>query len=657
MDKLFSSVQNFFQSVTTNDRYADIHSNSSDTYGRRTMSGGFGPNAPLTADDGSDPARGGHNPYGSYSSNHSSRNGSSTNLASGSNSSLNRVPYTPGMRSAQTNSAGGSQGHSGIPLQDYNDGAPPPPPPSLSWKRIDRYLELAYPELADQLEDPVTIKDLNEFESDLGFSLPNDVRDSFLVHDGQERGSKPTGAIFGITLLDLEAVAAEWENWKNTAIKVGNLAKAAQANKSQQQSQFNRGGPSSDQSPPGPSNRHPGSKPSPIRGARNLTWLDYQESIPEGAIQKVYAHPAWIPLATDYLGNNIAVDLAPGPNGKWGQVILFGREFDRKFVVASSWAAFLMLFADDLENGRHLVEDETEDGVFLFRAPNGITIPYFDVLKSKTERKYKHQLRQQQQREQAKRQANSQQHGNHPYGAYRQSNNPAPAGSRSPVTGPGRNVSSGFRPQNGRPSPTSATTGGGISGPAGRRVSGEGKLISPISSSSHLPSIGLNKQSNSPSISLTSPLSSTAAASLSTDDALDKHQNTISEEPETASKDVPTSLSGKEEPGTDKDTETKPADPKDTEKDVDTSSTPAATETVKGEPKSTGSKETKPATSATETVLDKKDSEAVKDEPADSTKKADEIEHNKHSHEIQIKDDESEDEVDLLKEDLTEVAI
>lgn len=706
MDKLFSSVQNFFQSVTSNDRYADIDSNkNSAAYARRTVSGGFGPSAPLTVDDGSDLSQGSHNPYGSYSSNPSSRNGSSTNLASASNSSLNRAPYIPGMRSARIGSSGGAQGHNNIPLQDYDDGAPPPPPPSLSWKRIDRYLELAYPELADQLEDPVTVKDLNQFETDLGFALPSDVRDSFLVHDGQERGGRPTGVIFGITLLDLEAVAAEWENWKNTAIKVGNLAKAAQANKlqQQQQSQFVRAGPSSAQSPPGPSRRPPGSKPSSFRGAGNLTWLDYQESIPEGAIQKVYAHPAWIPLATDYLGNNIAVDLAPGPNGKWGQVILFGREFDRKFVVASSWAAFLMLFADDLENGRHLVEDETEDGVFLFRAPNGITIPYFDVLKSKTERKYKSQVKQQQQREQLKKQANAQptqhQQGSHPYGMYRDHSNPNLPGSGSPkhpsgspVTGPGRNVSSGFR-QNGR-SP-SGSANNGIPGPAGRNVSGEGKLISPLSSSAHLPSAGLTKQNTSPSAPLASPLSASTLASELTTDKPDVHEETIVEEPETISKDTKPSQSKTDEPVSEKIIEPKKQDTKETLSDKSDAAKDEPKDTTPASPKASSTTDTpaspttpastlkvakdesKPATveepssKPTTKTQDSEtkettatDSPAAAEEPLAAGKetvgaesKKDAVSEKPVTHEIQIKDDDSEDEVDLLKDELTEVAI
>ncbi|KAA8912656.1 hypothetical protein TRICI_003419 [Trichomonascus ciferrii] len=355
MNKFLSSVQSFIHSVTTNDHYASYES----TYKARTHES-----------LNQDPA---------YSPDESSRvvgnlgNGSSSSLdrlqqQNGSTSSLNRVPYTPGLRSQQI-------GNGGIPLQDYADGAPPPPAAALSWKRIDRWIETNYPELYDQLSYEVTAADLNELEADLDCTLPLDVRDSYMVHDGQERGGKPTGLFFGITLLDLEGIAEEWGHWKNTAIRLNNVMK--------QQQQGHSG--------PGTS-RQPQQQPPAGRGS---SWLYRQESVPEGAIQKVYAHPGWIPLAKDFEGNNIGIDLAPGPRGRWGQVIIFGREFDRKYVVAPSWGAFLNTFADDLENGDHYIDDDLDNAALLFRAPNGKIIPYFDVLRSRVDRTIRQQKRQQ----------------------------------------------------------------------------------------------------------------------------------------------------------------------------------------------------------------------------------------------------------------------
>lgn len=452
MNNFFNNVQNFFHSVTTNDRYAtsgtSTNRNASSSYARRTVSGGYGPAAPLTSDDGtlyrSPISEEGsttnlNNPYYN-SSNPSSRNNSTTNLSS---TSLNRAPYTPGMRSSHV-------GNGNIPLQDYSaDGAPPPPAPALSWKRIDRWLEANYPELSEEISDEATSLDLNELEADLDCTLPLDVRDSFLIHDGQERGGRPCGLFFGLTLLDLESVSEEWTHWKNTAIKISNMTKAYHAN----QRAANAPGTSSSHSGPSSSPRR---APRPAGNANgNLSWLDNQESVPENAIQRVYAHPGWIPLISDFLGNNIGVDLSPGPKGRWGQVILFGREYDRKYVVAPSWAAFLMTFADDLENGNHYIFDETENGELSFRAGNGRLIPYFDVLKSRAERSNRQNRPPQQPRQ--------------PHPQRMPGRTPIPTGSAAPA---GRNVSnSGAK----KPAP-------GLK---------EARLISPMNSSTNLPSAGL----------------------------------------------------------------------------------------------------------------------------------------------------------------------
>lgn len=121
-----------------------------------------------------------------------------------------------------------------------------------------------------------------------------------------------------------------------------------------------------------------------------------QKSIPPNAVEPVYAHPAWIPLISDNAGNHIGVDLAPGPNGKYAQVITFGRDFDTKFVVAGNWGEFLLLFANDLEAGNwYLVDDNDDylsgDGELVFRdkKSNGPIQDYFEVLKRRAWVKYK----------------------------------------------------------------------------------------------------------------------------------------------------------------------------------------------------------------------------------------------------------------------------
>jgi cell wall assembly regulator SMI1 len=190
-------------------------------------------------------------------------------------------------------------------MQSFHDGAPPPPPVAHSWRKIERWLEHNYEELFDQLCEGCTQNDINELEHELDCSLPLELRESLMCHDGQERGGLPTGVLFSAMMMDCEEIVQEWRNWKrvndeylsNMHVPVSSSAASSSAGPSQQ--------------------------------AGSPMWrselLDRQESQPPGAVQKAYAHPAWIPLARDWGGNNIAIDLAPGPAGKWGQVIIFGR--------------------------------------------------------------------------------------------------------------------------------------------------------------------------------------------------------------------------------------------------------------------------------------------------------------------------------------------
>lgn len=97
---------------------------------------------------------------------------------------------------------------------------------------------------------------------------------------------------------------------------------------------------------------------------RDYYGLTYEEnftSFPENAIRRTYFHLRWVPLLRDFGGNNIGVDLDPGPAGKLGQIIVYGRDQHDMFVVADDWDAFLDLIIDlivirpeDIANSEHL---------------------------------------------------------------------------------------------------------------------------------------------------------------------------------------------------------------------------------------------------------------------------------------------------------------
>lgn len=285
-------------------------------------------------------------------------------------------PYSPGMRSMASPKQPSveevvSPGE--IQMQNFADGAPPPPPVSHSWKKIDRWAENNYEELWDQLGGPCTQNDINELEHELDMTLPQDVRESLSVHDGQERGGRPTGILFGCMLLDCEEIVQEWKNWKI----VNEEYLSGVRSKSYNSKGLSNGSASSSSQSQNNNNRY---------WRQDL--LDRQDSQPPKAIQKAYAHPCWIPLARDWGGNNIAVDLAPGPMGKWGQVILFGRDYDCKYVVARSWAHFLATVADDMSTEKVHVDEETGELKLKEFKTETVEPPYMDILRWRADQRY-----------------------------------------------------------------------------------------------------------------------------------------------------------------------------------------------------------------------------------------------------------------------------
>ncbi|KAK2073717.1 hypothetical protein P8C59_007973 [Phyllachora maydis] len=247
---------------------------------------------------------------------------------------------------------------------------------------IDAWAEENYPELFDQLCEPCTVNDLNELENQLDCTLPQDVRDSLQVHDGQERGGLPTGIIFSGMLMDCEEIVQEWDNWRKVNQEF--LFDTAAVSKPSMPSKA-FGGSSSQAS----SSKEAPSSPTPSQSAHwRQDLLAKQDCVPPQTIQKTYAHPAWIPLVRDWGGNNIAVDLAPGPKGHWGQVIIFGRDYDTKYVIARSWAHFLAQVADDLNSGKWFVDEDTNELKLREFKKTRVEPSYFDIMRWRMDQKY-----------------------------------------------------------------------------------------------------------------------------------------------------------------------------------------------------------------------------------------------------------------------------
>jgi len=176
------------------------------------------------------------------------------------------------------------------------------------WRRIEAILEAQAPEIKKSLNNGATKKALRKLETLCRVSLPDDFKVSYLLHDGQNSGQESLirEGVFtkeGYVLMPLEYIVAEWKSWKELETN----------------GEFSG-----------------------------------QESVPDGGIQPVWWHPAWISFASNGGGDSLCIDMAPANNGTKGQVISMNHETAQRQLIAKSLTEFLSKLAD------HLAEDAAE---------------------------------------------------------------------------------------------------------------------------------------------------------------------------------------------------------------------------------------------------------------------------------------------------------
>jgi cell wall assembly regulator SMI1 len=195
-------------------------------------------------------------------------------------------------------------------------------PVGRSWRRLEAWLKEKVPETAAALRPGCRGADLASFQEKFGLTLPNDVKESFRIHDGQTQWIA-AGVIAGQPLDSLDRVRSSLSVWRSSY-------------SDEQEADSGLG--------------------------------DRATSFPPDAIRCDYATPNWVPMG-DWDGNCYGIDLNPGPNGILGQVINFGRNEDDKYVLALSWAHFLEDVTDELEAGGIVAIPASEGAFARFGRP------------------------------------------------------------------------------------------------------------------------------------------------------------------------------------------------------------------------------------------------------------------------------------------------
>lgn len=178
------------------------------------------------------------------------------------------------------------------------------------WTQIESWMRANAPQVLDTLQPGASDAQIAELESALAIQLPDDVRASYRIHNGQ--ATYKYGLINGREFLSLERIRDEWQVWKEL-LDSGTF----QTEEGQDQ----------------------GSDPDP--GIRNLWWSD-----------------KWIPLTYDGGGNHDCLDLYPADGGTVGQIITMWHDDDERKLVAPSFRAWLKQYAEGLAAGQFAFSEE-----------------------------------------------------------------------------------------------------------------------------------------------------------------------------------------------------------------------------------------------------------------------------------------------------------
>ena len=185
----------------------------------------------------------------------------------------------------------------------------------MPYDRLERWLATYRPAILANLLPPAHERELRLLETTIGASLPPSLVSLYRWRNGQ-RDLGQGGPFYGLAFLSIADVIEQWEVWR-------------------------------------------GVEDMPESDMRSLD--ESQSSVVPGVVKELYTNRLWIPIAHDWGGNHIGVDLDPGPSGRVGQVINFGRDEEAKFVLGQTVEDFIDRIATELEAGNFVIDDE-EDG-------------------------------------------------------------------------------------------------------------------------------------------------------------------------------------------------------------------------------------------------------------------------------------------------------
>lgn len=178
-------------------------------------------------------------------------------------------------------------------------------------QRFETLLHEIHQHLSEELctlNSGASEQDICTIEQHIGYRFPDELRQLYTAYNGQ---SGEAGLFLNWSFLSLDELKQEWDIW--SAIEQQSAASAHEDTDS--------------------------------------------ISVPLGYIKEQYCSQQWIPIAKDYGGNNYAIDIDPGPKGTRGQVIVFGRDYDTKYVLAESLGQYIGGLIRCLQLGQYELDE------------------------------------------------------------------------------------------------------------------------------------------------------------------------------------------------------------------------------------------------------------------------------------------------------------
>ena len=174
-----------------------------------------------------------------------------------------------------------------------------------NWEKLNVWLAKNAPQIKSSLNPPATAKQIKDTENILGISFPEDFKQSYLIHNGQE--SHAEGLIDGCELLSLDRIIDEWNVWK---------------------------------------------------GLSDSGEFSEYKSEAEPPVKDDWWNEKWIPYTYNGAGDHLCIDMDPIETGRHGQVISRWHDMPERNLLGTSFLDWFSSYIRDVENGIYTYSSE-----------------------------------------------------------------------------------------------------------------------------------------------------------------------------------------------------------------------------------------------------------------------------------------------------------